>query len=107
MIRAGARRDRDEKEVTVAEAAAYLGRSIEQVRRYLRDGALPGYRVGQQWFVPAAALASFKASRLKTSEMTARADLLNELRALRARLRQKYGYLDVSVWIGEAREGLR
>lgn len=38
--------------VTVAEAARRLGRSIEQVRRYLREGKLEGRRIGQQWFVP-------------------------------------------------------
>ena len=37
--------------ITVAEAAKRLGRSIEQVRRYLREGKLKGQRVGNQWFV--------------------------------------------------------
>jgi excisionase family DNA binding protein len=37
--------------ITVAEAARRLGRSIEQVRRYLREGKLPGRRIGQQWFI--------------------------------------------------------
>ncbi len=38
--------------VTVAEAAKMLNRSIEQVRRYLREGKLGGKRIGQQWFIP-------------------------------------------------------
>jgi excisionase family DNA binding protein len=42
--------------VTVAEAARRLGRSIEQVRRYLREGKLKGTRIGQQWFVHEASL---------------------------------------------------
>ncbi len=37
--------------ITVAEAARRLGRSIEQVRRYLREGKLRGQRIGQQWFI--------------------------------------------------------
>ncbi len=37
--------------ITVAEAARRLGRSIEQVRRYLREGKLKGERIGQQWFI--------------------------------------------------------
>ena len=37
--------------ITVAEAARRLGRSIEQVRRYLREGKLKGQRIGQQWFI--------------------------------------------------------
>ena len=45
--------------LTVAEAARRLGRSIEQVRRYLREGRLPGRRLGQQWFIEEAAVASF------------------------------------------------
>jgi len=40
-----------ERVITVAEAARRLGRSIEQVRRYLREGKLPGKRIGQQWFI--------------------------------------------------------
>ena len=100
-------RERAEQELTVSEAATYLGRSTEQVRRYLRDGALAGYRVGQQWFVPPTALAAFKASRVETPAMKQKMEVLVELKALRAKLLQKYGYLDVSGWVEEAREGLR
>jgi len=42
--------------ITVAEAARRLGRSIEQVRRYLREGKLKGQRIGQQWFIEEASL---------------------------------------------------
>ncbi len=42
--------------LTVSEAARRLGRSIEQVRRYLREGKLPGRRIGQQWFIDESAL---------------------------------------------------
>jgi excisionase family DNA binding protein len=37
--------------ITVAEAARRLNRSIEQVRRYLREGKLRGQRIGGQWFI--------------------------------------------------------
>ena len=37
--------------LTVADAARILGRSTEQVRRYLREGVLPGERIGNQWFI--------------------------------------------------------
>ena len=43
--------------ITVREAARRLGRSIEQVRRYLREGKLRGERIGQQWFIEEASLA--------------------------------------------------
>jgi excisionase family DNA binding protein len=42
--------------ITAAEAAHRLGRSLEQVRRYLREGKLKGQRIGGQWFVEEASL---------------------------------------------------
>jgi excisionase family DNA binding protein len=45
--------------VSVNEAARRLGRSIEQVRRYLREGRLPGRRIGQQWFIEEEELAGW------------------------------------------------
>jgi len=42
--------------VTVSEAARILGRSIEQVRRYLREGKLKGRHIGRQWFIEKASL---------------------------------------------------
>lgn len=49
--------------MTVEQAARRLDRSIEQVRRYLREGKLPGRRIGQQWFIEEAALASWQPGR--------------------------------------------
>ena len=37
--------------VSVQEAARKLGRSTEQVRRYLREGKMEGHRIGRQWFI--------------------------------------------------------
>ena len=37
--------------LSVQETAHLLGRSTEQVRRYLREGVLPGRRIGGQWFI--------------------------------------------------------
>ena len=37
--------------ITVQEAANTMGRSTEQVRRYLREGKLEGRRIGGQWFI--------------------------------------------------------
>jgi excisionase family DNA binding protein len=45
--------------VTVADAATRLGRSTEQVRRYLREGRLRGRRFGGQWFINQADLETF------------------------------------------------
>lgn len=44
----------------VAEIARALGRSTEQVRRYLREGRLHGRRIGGQWFVTASDLNAFQ-----------------------------------------------
>lgn len=40
-----------EGHINVNEAARRMGRSTEQVRRYLREGRLPGKRIGGQWFI--------------------------------------------------------
>ena len=42
--------------VTVHKAAKAIGRSTEQVRRYLREGKLEGQRIGGQWFIREAAV---------------------------------------------------
>src|SRR6266849_6168138 len=49
--------------LTVADAARRLDRSIEQVRRYLREGRLAGRRIGQQWFIEETAIASWRPAR--------------------------------------------
>lgn len=54
--------------VTVDEAARRLGRSIEQVRRYLREGTLAGQRIGQQWFIEEEALAAWRPRRRGSGE---------------------------------------
>ncbi len=67
--------------ITVPEAAKLLHRSIEQVRRYLREGKLPGRRIGQQWFIPreAVEMKSQKSTTVYEQRMT----LLNEIREAR------------------------
>lgn len=51
-----------EVNVGVNEAARILGRSTEQVRRYLREGRLHGTRIGGQWFISRAELEGFNRS---------------------------------------------
>jgi excisionase family DNA binding protein len=46
--------------ISVHDAARLLGRSTEQVRRYLREGKLEGDRIGGQWFIQRAALDQFQ-----------------------------------------------
>jgi excisionase family DNA binding protein len=47
--------------ITVAEAAKRMNRSIEQVRRKLREGKLKGQRIGNQWFVDEESLRKLRA----------------------------------------------
>lgn len=54
--------------LTVAETAKLLRRSTEQVRRYLREGSLPGRRLGGQWFVHQTDTEAFLLGRRDGSE---------------------------------------
>jgi len=68
--------------ITVAEAARRLGRSLEQVRRYLREGKLKGQRIGGQWFVEEASLELAKRQRkpltlARASRMTSQQAMIN------------------------------
>jgi excisionase family DNA binding protein len=110
-----------EGKVTVAEAARRLGRSLEQVRRYLREGKLKGQRIGGQWFVEEASLplryplprgpsasirepvVMMEANRLTTEEIEA---LIKRVSANREAIRRRLGRgFDISRLIEESREG--
>jgi excisionase family DNA binding protein len=56
--------------MTVAETAKALGRSTEQVRRYLREGELPGRRLGGQWFIARRDVEQFCQDRMEPLAMT-------------------------------------
>lgn len=56
----------------VAETAKLLRRSTEQVRRYLREGELPGRRLGGQWFIDRADAEAFMVRRRDGSEFVRR-----------------------------------
>ncbi len=58
-----------EGHITVNEAAKRMGRSAEQVRRYLRDGTLGGKRIGGQWFIRETAVL-YRTRQEEISEMT-------------------------------------
>jgi excisionase family DNA binding protein len=68
--------------MTVADAARELSRSTEQVRRYLREGRLPGRRMGGQWFIERAALESFGKKASKEDQFTRRLRPARRLRPL-------------------------
>ena len=107
--------------ITVAEAARRLGRSLEQVRRYLREGKLKGQRVGGQWFVEEASLPlryplpSEPSARIREPGVTMEATKMTqeEIEALMKRvndnreaIRRRLGHgFDISRLIEESREG--
>ena len=107
--------------ITVVEAARRLGRSLEQVRRYLREGKLKGQRIGGQWFVEEASLGIryqpsrgtaqrvregsvvMEARRLSKEEIDA---LIKRIDANREAIRRRLGHgFDISQLIEESREG--
>lgn len=107
--------------ITVAEAAKRLGRSLEQVRRYLREGKLKGQRIGGQWFVEEASLplryqpsrgtarrisegsAVMEAKKLSKEEIDA---LIKRIDENREAIRRRLGHgFDISRLIQESREG--
>lgn len=58
--------------LTVAETARELGRSTEQVRRYLREGRLNGRRMGGQWFIDREAVRGFSNGKRKEERFSRR-----------------------------------
>ena len=58
--------------MSVAETAQLLRRSTEQVRRYLREGELPGRRLGGQWFIDRRDAEAFVLRRRDGSEFARR-----------------------------------
>jgi hypothetical protein len=58
--------------LTVAETAALLHRSTEQVRRYLREGVLLGRRLGGQWFIARTDADVFAMKRSEGSDFRSR-----------------------------------
>jgi excisionase family DNA binding protein len=86
--------------ITVAEAARRLNRSIEQVRRYLREGKLRGQRIGNQWFVEESTLEAPHDEPLVPPE------LVERIRRRREAIRRRIGHdFDVVELIRRSREG--
>lgn len=85
--------------ITVAEAARRLNRSIEQVRRYLREGKVRGQRIGNQWFVEEHSL------QVDNAQPLVPAELVERIRRTREEIRRRAGHdFDVVAMIRESRE---
>ena len=87
--------------ITVAEAAKRMNRSIEQVRRKLREGKLKGQRIGNQWFVDEESL-----RKLRAKEPLIPREVIEEVRRLREETaRQNPGYVfDAVEMVRRSRE---
>ena len=91
--------------VTVNEAARRLDRSIEQVRRYLREGRLRGQRIGQQWFIEETALAAWHRGRRRAGEgRIGEAVATYEAKAMRTDATKKRETLTLKEWLKEVDE---
>ena len=89
--------------LTVQKTARRLNRSVEQVRRYLREGKLQGERIGQQWFVPEETING----RQQNDRQQQRRELFEQIKQEREAIAKRLGYrFDIEKLIDEAREGL-
>ena len=77
--------------LTVKDVAVELDRSIEQVRRYIREGRLPARKIGMQWFVASDSLAGFDSRR--SSRGQAMTDWLGRVAEVRETIRAGSGLL--------------
>jgi excisionase family DNA binding protein len=91
--------------LTVEEAARRLDRSLEQVRRYLREGRLPGRRIGQQWFIEESTLASWHPERRRVGAgRIGEAVATYEARAMKTNETRKDKSLSLKEWLREVDE---
>jgi excisionase family DNA binding protein len=88
-----------ENKLPLKEVARQLGRSLEQVRRYVREGKLPAQKLGMQWFVDRPALEAFAIANGRV----VKEDVLARAKALRERIRARVGQMDVVEFLEESR----
>jgi excisionase family DNA binding protein len=85
--------------LTLLDVARELGRSLEQVRRYVREGKLPAQKLGMQWFVSRQDLKTFEAG----GKRAAPDDVLARARTLREGIQRRVGRVDVVELLDESR----
>lgn len=90
-------------DITVNEAARRLDRSIEQVRRYLRERRLPGRGSGGQWFIDEEALAAWRPQRRALARVGEPAATY-EARMMKAKANKKGETLNLQQWLQEVDE---
>jgi excisionase family DNA binding protein len=90
---------KDSNSLSLQEVARELGRSLEQVRRYVREGKLPAQKLGMQWFVTRRDLEAFKSN----GGRAAGEDVLARAKAIRERIQNRVGLIDVVELLEESR----
>ena len=81
------------------DVARQLDRSVEQVRRYIREGKLPAQQLGLQWFVDQRDVDRFRGNQTSGD----RIGVIEQARELRERIRRESGMIDVIVLLDELR----
>ena len=86
--------------LTLREVARELDRSLEQVRRYVREGKLPAEKIGMQWFVERSSLKAFRGG----SDNSPSVDVLAKARKLREEIKNNVGFVNVIELLDQSRE---
>lgn len=81
------------------EVARELDRSLEQIRRYVREGKLPAQKLGMQWFVERGSLEAFKGAIGRSPDK----DVLIRAKRLRETIRNDGGILNVVELLEQTR----
>ena len=100
IIDLGAQMTDSTDDLTLLQVARELDRSLEQVRRYVREGKLPARKLGMQWFVNSHDLKTFKQEGGKPS----REEVLERARKLRQTIERRVGKIDVIELLDRTRE---
>ncbi len=88
-----------EEDLKLNQVAQELGKSLEQVRRYVREGKLPARKLGMQWFVTRRDLDAFKTPDRKVNQQ----ELLERIKVNRERIRARVGQINVLDLLDEVR----
>ncbi len=108
-------RDNLKDYITVREAAKRMGRSTEQIRRYLRDGKLVGQRIGGQWFIREQA-ALYKVRGQEETDVTMyynldssnyRSEIFERMNRRREEIRKRWEKLGAAVNVVDLLEEIR
>lgn len=88
--------------VPLHEASRELRRSLEQVRRYVREGKLRAYKIGMLWFVPRNDLEKFKLALQNKNIDTS--NIVERARAVREKIKALYLEIDGLELLDETRD---